>query len=53
MKNTYLPEAKTGSIFVFVGDADALILLAYGVISVVLIALIILMMRKKRRGVKQ
>lgn len=49
MKNNYLPEAKNDRIFTFVGDADVLILTASGVIFVALVALIILMIRKKRK----
>lgn len=52
MKNTYLPEAKSDNIFAFIGDADTLILIVYGVIFVVLISMIILMIRKKRKGDK-
>lgn len=50
MNNIYLPDAKNDSTLAFVGNADALILIAYAVIFAVLITLIILMIRKKNKN---
>ena len=52
MRNTYLPDAKSDSIFAFLGNTDALILIAYAVIFAVLITLIIIMISKKRKDDK-
>ena len=52
MKNAYLPEAQNDRIFAFLGDPDGILIIAYGIIFVVLVTLIILMMRKTRKGGK-
>ena len=52
MKNAYLPEAQNDRIFTFLGDPDGILIIAYVIIFVVLITLIVLMIRKKRKGDK-
>ncbi len=52
MKNMYLPEAKNDSLFSIIGNTDALIIMAYGIIFLVLIILIVIMIYKKRKGGK-
>ena len=52
MKNAYLPEAQNDRIFTFLGDPDEILIIAYGIIFAILITLIILLIRKKRKGDK-
>lgn len=52
MKNAYLPEAQNDKVFGFLGDPDGILIIAYVIIFVVLITLIVLMIRKKRKGDK-
>ena len=52
MKSEYLPEAQNDRIFSFLGDPDGILIIAYVNIFVVLITLIVLMIRKKRKGDK-
>lgn len=52
MKNAYLPEAQNDKVFAFLGDPDGILIIAYVIIFVVLITLIVLMIRKKRKGDK-
>ncbi len=48
MKNIFLPETNNDSIFVFIGNPKAMLL----IIFIVLAALIILMIHEKRKGDK-
>ena len=52
MKNAYLPEVQNDRIFAFLGDPDVILIIAYGIIFAVLITIIILLIRKKRKGDK-
>lgn len=52
MKKAYLPEAQNDRIFAFSGDPDGILIIAYGIIFAVLITIIILLIRKKRKGDK-
>ena len=49
MKNAFLPETNNDSIFVFVGNPKAMLL----IIFIVLTALIMLMIHKMRKGDKK
>ena len=48
----FIPEAQNDKIFAFLGDPDGILIIAYVIIFVVLITLIVLMIRKKRKGDK-
>lgn len=52
MKNAYLPEVQNDKVVAFLGDPDGILIIAYGIIFAVLITLIILLIRKKRKGDK-
>ncbi len=49
-ENAYPPEAQNNRIFAFIGDCNKSYLIAFGVVFVAFVTLIILMIRKRRKG---
>lgn len=52
MKNLYLPEAHNDSIFAFVVSAEVLAVMGGAVMLLVLMAVIVFIIRNKRKGGK-